>query len=35
MIDALLHKEHTPYRDNRERALDYTLERAGHRAHGR
>ena len=29
MIDALLHKEHTPYRTIGERALDYTLERAG------
>lgn len=29
MIDALLHKEHTPYRDVGFRALDYTLERAG------
>ena len=29
MIDALLHKEHTPYREIGERALDYTLERAG------
>lgn len=29
MIDALLHKEHTPYREIGERAVDYTLERAG------
>lgn len=29
MIDGLLHKEHTPYREIGERALDYTLERAG------
>jgi 2-haloacid dehalogenase len=29
MIDALLHKEHTPYREIGFRALDYTLERAG------
>ncbi len=29
MIDALLHEEHTPYREIGERALDYTLERAG------
>ena len=28
MIDALLHKEHTPYRQIGERAVDYTLERA-------
>jgi 2-haloacid dehalogenase len=28
MIDGLLHKEHTPYREIGERALDYTLERA-------
>lgn len=29
MIDALLHKEHTPYREIGCRALQYTLERAG------
>ena len=29
MIDALLHKGHTPYREIGFRALDYTLERAG------
>src|SRR3954469_5163188 len=29
MIDALLHREHTPYREIGCRALDYTLERAG------
>jgi len=29
MIDALLHKEHTPYREIGFRAVDYTLERAG------
>jgi len=29
MIDALLHREHTPYREIGHRALDYTLERAG------
>lgn len=29
MIDALLHKEHTPYREIGCRALAYTLERAG------
>jgi 2-haloacid dehalogenase len=29
MIDALLHKEHTPYREIGHRAVDYTLERAG------
>jgi 2-haloacid dehalogenase len=29
MIDALLHKEHTPYREIGQRAVDYTLERAG------
>jgi 2-haloacid dehalogenase len=29
MIDALLQKEHTPYRVIGERALDYVLERAG------
>jgi len=28
MIDALLHKEHTPYREIGFRAVDYTLERA-------
>jgi 2-haloacid dehalogenase len=28
MIDALLHREHTSYREIGERALDYTLERA-------
>ncbi len=28
MIDALLHREHTPYREISRRALDYTLERA-------
>lgn len=29
MIDALLHKEHTPYREIGHRAVSYTLERAG------
>jgi 2-haloacid dehalogenase len=29
MIDALLHQEHTPYREIGQRALAYTLERAG------
>jgi 2-haloacid dehalogenase len=29
MIDALLHREHTPYREIGFQALDYTLERAG------
>jgi 2-haloacid dehalogenase len=29
MIDALLHREHTPYREIGRRAVDYTLERAG------
>lgn len=29
MIDALLHKEHTTYREIGERAVSYTLERAG------
>ena len=29
MIDALLHREHTPYREIGRRALSYTLERAG------
>ena len=29
MIDALLHREHTPYREIGGRALAYTLERAG------
>ena len=29
MIDALLHRGHTPYREIGRRALDYTLERAG------
>jgi 2-haloacid dehalogenase len=28
MIDALLHREHTPYREIGRRALTYTLERA-------
>jgi len=28
MIDALLHREHTPYREIGTRALSYTLERA-------
>jgi 2-haloacid dehalogenase len=28
MIDALLHKEHTPYREIGHRAVSYTLERA-------
>jgi 2-haloacid dehalogenase len=28
MIDALLHREHTPYREISRRALSYTLERA-------
>jgi 2-haloacid dehalogenase len=29
MIDALLHREHTPYREIGHRALAHTLERAG------
>ena len=29
MIDALLHREHTPYREIGHRAVVYTLERAG------
>lgn len=29
MIDALLHRHHTPYREIGRRALSYTLERAG------
>ncbi|GAA2400486.1 haloacid dehalogenase type II [Actinomadura vinacea] len=29
MIDALLHRDHTPYRQIGFEALDYTLERAG------
>ena len=29
MIDALLHREHPPYREIGRRALTYTLERAG------
>jgi 2-haloacid dehalogenase len=29
MIDALLHKEHTPYREIGERAVAHVLERAG------
>ena len=29
MIDALLHKEHTPYREIGQRAVAYTLARAG------
>lgn len=29
MIDALLHRDHTPYREIGERAVGYTLERAG------
>jgi 2-haloacid dehalogenase len=29
MIDALLHRAHTPYREIGERSLDLTLERAG------
>jgi 2-haloacid dehalogenase len=29
MIDALLHRSHTPYREIGSRALAYTLERAG------
>ena len=29
MIDALLHREHTPHREIGRRALTYTLERAG------
>lgn len=29
MIDALLHREHTPYRQIGTQAVDYTLERAG------
>src|SRR4029077_8155216 len=29
MIDALLHKDHTPYREIGHRAVAYTMERAG------
>jgi 2-haloacid dehalogenase len=29
MIDALLHREHTPYREIGERALAYVMDRAG------
>src|SRR5438552_16490777 len=29
MIDALLHREHTPYREIGHEAVDYTLRRAG------
>ena len=29
MIDALLHKEHTPYREIGQRAVAYTMDRAG------
>src|SRR5437763_12069503 len=29
MIDALLHKAHTPYREIGHRAVAYTMERAG------
>lgn len=29
MIDALLHRDHTPYREIGFQAVDYTLERAG------
>jgi 2-haloacid dehalogenase len=29
MIDALLHRDHTPYREIGRRALSYTLDRAG------
>lgn len=29
MIDALLHREHTPYKEIGRQAVDYTLERAG------
>src|ERR671938_584248 len=29
MIDALLDRDHTPYRQIGEQAVDYTLERAG------
>ena len=29
MIDALLHREHTPYREIGHRSVSYTLERAG------
>lgn len=29
MIDALLHRDHTPYREIGQSALSYTLERAG------
>ena len=29
MIDSLVHKEHTPYREIGRRAVSYTLERAG------
>src|SRR3954465_11040724 len=29
MIDALLQREHTPYRQIGQQAVDYTLERAG------
>ena len=29
MIDALLHREHTPYREIGHRAVAYTMDRAG------
>jgi 2-haloacid dehalogenase len=29
MIDALLHRDHTPYREIGRQAVDYTLDRAG------
>ncbi len=29
MIDALLHREHTPYRDIRHRSVAHVMERAG------
>ena len=29
MIDALLHRDHTPYREIGQQAVQYTLERAG------
>lgn len=34
MIDALLHKEHTPYREIGHRAVAYTMDRAGIRYTG-
>ena len=33
MIDALLHKEHTPYREIGERSVAYVMDRAGIEPH--